>query len=51
MPKVDTTLTQLSGTTVFSKFDANSVFWQIPPACQVIQAAIYLHYTFWMVLL
>ena len=29
MPKVDTTLTQLSGATVFSKLDANSVFWQI----------------------
>ena len=29
MPKVDTTLAQLSGATVFSKLDANSGFWQI----------------------
>ena len=32
MPKVDTTLAQLSGATVFSKLDANSGFWQIPLA-------------------
>ena len=32
MPKVDTTLTQLSGATVFSKLDANIGFWQIPLA-------------------
>ena len=31
-PKVDTTLAQLSGATVFSKLDANSGFWQIPLA-------------------
>ena len=30
MPKVDTTLAQLTGATVFSKLDANSGFWQIP---------------------
>jgi len=30
MPKVDTTLAQLSGAIVFSKLDANSGFWQIP---------------------
>ena len=30
IPKVDETLTQLSGATVFSKVDANSGFWQIP---------------------
>ena len=29
MPKVDTTLVQLSGATVFSKLDANNRFWQI----------------------
>ena len=32
MPKVDITLAQLSGATIFSKLDANSVFWQIPLA-------------------
>ena len=32
MPSVDDTLAQLSGTTVFSKVDANSGFWQIPLA-------------------
>ena len=32
MPKVDTTLAQQSGATVFSKLDANSGFWQIPLA-------------------
>ena len=32
MPKVDTTLAQLSGATVFSKLNANSGFWQIPLA-------------------
>ena len=30
IPKVDETLVQLSGATVFSKLDANSGFWQIP---------------------
>ena len=30
LPKVDETLSQLSGETVFSKLDANSGFWQIP---------------------
>ena len=32
MPKVDTTLAQLSGATVFSELDAISGFWQIPLA-------------------
>ena len=32
MPKVDTTLAQLTGATMFSKLDANSGFWQIPLA-------------------
>ena len=32
MPKVDTTLAQLSGAKLFSKLDANSGFWQIPLA-------------------
>ena len=32
MPKVDTTLAQLTSATVFSKLDANSGFWQIPLA-------------------
>ena len=32
IPKVDETLTLLSGATVFSKVDANSGFWQIPLA-------------------
>ena len=31
LPKVDETLAQLSGGKVFSKLDANSGFWQIPP--------------------
>ena len=30
IPKVDETLAQLVGATVFSKLDANSGFWQIP---------------------
>ena len=30
LPKVDETLAQLSGATIFSKLDANSGFWQIP---------------------
>ena len=30
LPKVDETLAQLPGATVFSKLDANSGFWQIP---------------------
>jgi len=30
LPKVDETLAQLSGATVFSRLDANSGFWQIP---------------------
>ena len=32
MPKVDTTLAQMTGATMFSKLDANSGFWQIPLA-------------------
>ena len=32
IPKVDETLAQLSGATLFSKLDANSGFWQIPLA-------------------
>ena len=32
IPKVDDTLSQLAGATVFSKIDANSGFWQIPLA-------------------
>ena len=32
LPKVDDTLAQLSGATIFSKLDANSGFWQIPLA-------------------
>ena len=32
LPKVDETLAQLAGATVFSKLDANSGFWQIPLA-------------------
>ena len=32
MPKVDTTLAQLTGATVFNKLDANSGVWQIPLA-------------------
>ena len=32
MPKVDTTLAQFTGKTIFSKLDANSGFWQIPLA-------------------
>ena len=31
-PKVDDTLAQLAGATIFSKIDANSGFWQIPLA-------------------
>ena len=34
IPKVDTTLAQLSGSTAFSKLDANSRFWQIPLAAE-----------------
>ena len=30
LPEVETTLSQLSGATVFSKIDTNSRFWQIP---------------------
>ena len=30
LPKVEETLTRLTGTTVFSKLDANSGLWQIP---------------------
>ena len=30
LPKVDDTLVQLTGASVFSKLDANSGFWQIP---------------------
>ena len=30
LPKVDKTLAQLAGVTVFSKLDANCAFWQIP---------------------
>lgn len=32
MPKVDTTLAQLTSATMFTKLDANSGFWQIPLA-------------------
>ena len=32
IPKVDTTLAQLTGATMFSRLDANSGFWQIPLA-------------------
>ena len=32
IPKVDDTLAQLAGATIFSKIDANSGFWQIPLA-------------------
>ena len=37
-PKVETTLVQLSGATVFSKIDTNSGFWQIPldPASRLL---------------
>ena len=34
IPKVDDTLAQLTGATIFSKLDANSGFWQIPLADQ-----------------
>ena len=34
MPKVDTTLAQLTGATMFSKLDANSGLWQIPLATE-----------------
>ena len=34
IPKVDKTLAQLSGATLFSKLDANSGFWQIPLAAK-----------------
>ena len=30
MPKVDTTLAQLTGATIFSKLGANREFWKIP---------------------
>ena len=30
LPKVDETLAQLKGASLFSKLDANSDFWQIP---------------------
>ena len=30
LPKVETTLVQLAGATVYSKIDTNSGFWQIP---------------------
>ena len=30
IPKVDETLSQLAGATIFSKIDANSGFWQVP---------------------
>ena len=30
LPKVDETLAQLSGATIFTHLDANSGFWQIP---------------------
>lgn len=38
LPKVETTLAQLSGATVFSKIDTNSGFWQIPldPASRLL---------------
>ena len=32
LPKVDATLAQLAGATIFSKVDANCGFWQIPLA-------------------
>ena len=32
LPKVEETLGQLNGATIFSKLDANSGFWQIPLA-------------------
>ena len=32
LPRVEETLAQLTGATVFSKLDANSGFWQIPLA-------------------
>ena len=35
LPKVDTTLAQLTGATVFSKLDTNSYFWQVPLAKQL----------------
>ena len=34
MPKVDTTLAQLTGAAMFSKLDANFGFWQIPLATE-----------------
>ena len=46
LPKVDETLAQLAGATVFSKLDANSGFWQIP----LNSAANDLHYTIWTIL-
>ena len=32
LPRVDETLAQLAGATLFSKLDANNGFWQIPLA-------------------
>ena len=34
LPKVDSTLAQLSGARIFSKLDTNSGFWQVPLAPQ-----------------
>ena len=34
LPAVDTTLGRLGGSTVFTKLDANSGFWQIKLACE-----------------
>ena len=49
MPKVETTLAQLSGAKIFSKLDANSGFWQIPLAKESRLLTAFI--TLWTILL
>ena len=50
LPRVDETLGLLAGATVFSKFDANSGFWQIPLAEESRPLTIYIPHSIWQIL-
>ena len=49
LPKVDDTLAQLTGATVFSKLDANSAWVLANPVGRRVKTTNYLYHSFWQV--